>query len=424
MCTLQCERESAMQSILAEIALNTAHSIGAPFLAGLVKSMRTAMDATVVFITVGVGKPVLRARSISSWTEDGKESSFEYDLEGAPCKLVYEGETLTISEGVYRQFPREVGFEGYVGVPLRRSDGSVMGHFAVLSRRKIPQPVEALAIVQLFAMRAEAELQRMELERELEELVASLSQATRRLTNRHEVLRQTNETKTALLGMMAHDLRNPLAVILGRSEIIESLMKKHEVDEELSEKVRKSCGSIVTTVERMDRLIASCLTQASDDAAALKLDMQELPLARACDLALALNSRAARTKSITIHYTPPGDLTVKGDEDRLVEALDNLISNALKYSHSGQAIFIEARRLAKCTEISVRDEGLGMTQADISQAFQRFQRLSAKPTAGEGSTGLGLAIVKGIVDAHGGGIRIVSKGKGMGTDFTISLPHS
>lgn len=71
-----------MQSILAEIALNTAHSIGAPFLAGLVKSMRTAMDAKVVFITVGVGKPVLRARSISSWTEDGKDRASSMTLRG------------------------------------------------------------------------------------------------------------------------------------------------------------------------------------------------------------------------------------------------------------------------------------------------------------------------------------------------------
>lgn len=411
-----------MDAILSEIALSTAQSIGTAFLAGLVKSMRTAMDATIVFVTIGVGKPALRARSISSWREDGKDTSFEYDLEGTPCRLVYNGETLTISEGVYQLFPREAGFEGYVGVPLRRLDGSPMGHIAVLSRRAIPKPAEAQAVVQLFAMRAEAELQRMELQREMEALVASLSQATLRLTNRHKALRQTNEAKTALLGMMAHDLRNPLAVILGRSEIVEGLLEKHDCDAELKEKVLKSCESIATTVERMDRLIASCLTQASDDAAGLKLDIQQLPLARACDLAVALNSRAAGNKSISIHYTPPGDMTATGDEDRLVEVLDNLISNAIKYSHRGQSVFVVARKLAKATEISIRDEGLGLTPQDRAQAFQRFQRLSAKPTAGESSTGLGLAIVKSIMDAHGGRIRVASKGKGKGSTFTISLP--
>lgn len=413
-----------MDSILSEIALSTAQSIGTPFLAGLVKSMRTAMDATVVFVTVGVGKPALRARSISSWREDGSESSFEYDLEGAPCRLVYNGETLIVSEEVYRRFPREAGFEGYIGVPLHRVDGSVMGHFAVLSRCAIPKPADALAIVQLFALRAEAELQRMELQREMESLVASLSQATRRLTNRHKELRHTNEAKTALLGMMAHDLRSPLAVILGRSEIIEGVVENSECAPELKEKVRRSCESMVTTIERMDRLIASCLTQASDEAARLKLDVQELPLSRAIELAVALNARSAANKSIAIHYTPPGDLTVRGDEDRLVEVLDNLISNAIKYSHSGQAIYIETRKLAKSTEISVRDEGLGLTRQDCSRAFQRFQRLSAKPTAGEPSTGLGLAIVKAIMEAHGGRIRVASKGQGKGAVFTISLPDA
>lgn len=411
-----------MKDILSEIASRTAQSIGTPFLAELVRTIRKTMDASLVFIAVGVGKPVQKAQSLSSWEKDGDNSSFKYDLDETPCRLVYRGQTLIISEGLYKRFPKEEGFDGYVGIPLKRADGSLIGHFAVLSKQPIANPDEALAVIRIFAMRAEAELQRMELQREMEELVETLSQTTRRLASRHKALHKSNEAKTALLGTMAHDLRNPLAVILSRSELIAGVLEKQGIDGDLAKTINNSSGIIAETVERMDRLIVSCLDRASCDAALLKLDVQDLPLDRACDLAIALNARTAAKKSISLVYTPPTGLSVRGDEDRLVEALDNLISNAIKYSHPGQSVFIDARKVAECTEITVRDQGLGMTESDRTFAFQHFQRLSAKPTAGETSTGLGLAIVKAIADAHGGSIRLDSPGQGEGTVFTLTLP--
>ena len=398
-------------------------SIGTPFLAALVKSMRGAMEATLVFITTGIGTPPLRAHSMASWQENGIKDAFEYDLEGTPCRLVYKGEALIISEGLYKRFPRETGFEGYVGVPLRNSLGSVVGHFAVFSEKPLVKPSEAAAIVQLFAMRAEAELQRIEHEREREAMIASLSQATRRLANRHSALRQTNEAKTTLLGMMAHDLRNPLSVILSRSEFIDGLLDKAGVSTEHSQKARESCSSIVLTVERMDRLIASCLSQAKSDAATIKLESQEFPIARAIELAVALSAVAANAKSISIRIEYDKVKFLRGDEDRIIEAMDNLISNAIKYSHSGHSVTVGSRDLTGATEIFVRDQGLGLTEEDCGLAFRQFQRLSAKPTAGESSTGLGLSIVKTIAEAHGGTAGVKSDGQGKGATFTITLPR-
>ncbi len=223
--------------------------------------------------------------------------------------------------------------------------------------------------------------------------------------------------------MMAHDLRNPLAAILGKTEFINSLVERHAGELQLTQKVQSSSEDIVSTVERMDRLIASCLKQASDDATKLQIEMSDFPLARASDIAVSLNGAAAFAKSITINYLPPSDIIVHGDEDRLTEAMDNLINNAIKYSNVGQSIHVEARNLKNGTEISVRDYGLGLTPQDRLKAFRNFQRLSAQPTAGETSTGLGLAIVKAIIDAHNGQIQVKSKGKGFGATFTIVLPH-
>jgi signal transduction histidine kinase len=114
------------------------------------------------------------------------------------------------------------------------------------------------------------------------------------------------------------------------------------------------------------------------------------------------------------------------DADRVIEAVDNLISNAVKYSPADGEVQVEARidRSAGVAQVSVTDRGQGMSQEDIARAFQRFQRLSAKPTAGESSTGLGLAIVKAIAEAHGGTVEAASAGKGQGSTFTLVLPVS
>ena len=413
-----------MQHILSEIAAGTAQSIGTEFLAAVVRSMREAMDVRLVLITAGVGEPPRRARSVASWRQGGSTASIEYDLEGTPCRLVYDGQTLVVSEGLYRRFEKERGYEGYIGVPLRSHFDKIVGHFAVFSEKPLALPREGEAIVRLFALRAEAELQRLEVERERSALIASLARANRRLSDRHKALRQSNEIKTALLGMMAHDLRNPLAAILSRSELIQALLDREAGGAGRFARARESCDIIMSTAERMDRLIASTLAQAQDEAAAITLEVQEFPAATAIEAAIALNAMTAQRKAISIGHDVPHEIAVKGDEDRIIEALDNLIRNAIKYSHAGQRVSIGARSLPGRLELSVRDEGQGLTEEDCARAFRRFQRLSAKPTAGESSTGLGLAIVKAIAEAHGGTATVTSAGKGKGSTFTLSLPRT
>ena len=110
------------------------------------------------------------------------------------------------------------------------------------------------------------------------------------------------------------------------------------------------------------------------------------------------------------------------DADRIREAIDNLISNAIKYSPIGGAIDIIVTQEAGNIVVQVKDQGAGLSPEDISRLFGRFQRLSAKPTAGETSTGLGLSIVKRIVDLHGGRITVESAGHAKGATFNMQLP--
>ena len=116
------------------------------------------------------------------------------------------------------------------------------------------------------------------------------------------------------------------------------------------------------------------------------------------------------------------ELVGEWDAERLQRVLVNLISNAIKYSPIGGKISVVAGREANKTVIRVVDQGAGLSPEDLGRLFGRFQRLSAKPTAGESSTGLGLSIVKRIVDMHGGEVTADSAGPGQGSTFTVVLP--
>src|SRR6185437_11443901 len=111
-----------------------------------------------------------------------------------------------------------------------------------------------------------------------------------------------------------------------------------------------------------------------------------------------------------------------GAAERMREAIDNLISNAIKYSPIGGKIVVLVTHEQDNTVIRVADEGAGLSPEDLGRLFGRFQRLSAKPTAGESSTGLGLSIVKRIIDMHGGQVTAESGGPGEGSTFTVVLP--
>jgi signal transduction histidine kinase len=134
------------------------------------------------------------------------------------------------------------------------------------------------------------------------------------------------------------------------------------------------------------------------------------------------NQPLAVNKQQAIAVSAPPNIVTMCDTDRIREAIDNLISNAIKYSPIGGKITVTVSHADSDTIIRVGDEGAGLSPEDLGRLFGRFQRLSAKPTAGESSTGLGLSIVKRIVDMHGGEVTAESEGPGQGSTFTITLP--
>jgi signal transduction histidine kinase/CheY-like chemotaxis protein len=257
---------------------------------------------------------------------------------------------------------------------------------------------------------------------QLEDRVAqrtrALMQANRRLSAQWLRLQRANGFKNEILGTVAHDLKNPLGVILGRTEMLTELIAAGSSRDSIASQIDHIRDATKRLTSMVDHLISDAMADAFDitirreavDIAALVGEVAD------ANQPLAVNKQ----QSITVSALP--NLIATCDADRIREAIDNLISNAIKYSPIGGKISVQVDQAKSKAAIRVVDEGAGLSPEDLGRLFGRFQRLSAKPTAGESSTGLGLSIVKRIIDMHGGEVTAQSSGPGQGSTFTITLP--
>lgn len=259
---------------------------------------------------------------------------------------------------------------------------------------------------------------------QLEDRVAqrtrALMQANRRLSNQWLRLQRANGFKNEILGTVAHDLKNPLGVILGRTEMLTELIGANSARESITAQVEHIRDATRRLTAMVDHLISDAMADAFD----ISIRREAVDVSALVSEVAEANRPSAINKQQTITVSPAADHITMCDIDRMREAIDNLISNAIKYSPIGGKIAITVAHDDDDTVIRVNDEGAGLSPEDLGRLFGRFQRLSAKPTAGESSTGLGLSIVKRIVDMHGGEVFADSAGPGQGATFTITLPAS
>jgi len=259
----------------------------------------------------------------------------------------------------------------------------------------------------------------LSLEERVAERTQDLTTANRRLAAQWARLRQANAFKSEILGTVAHDLKNPLGVILGRTEILKEVIASAGA---LDEAVRTQIAYIRDAANRLTEMVDDLVSDAMADALDITIRREPVDIAGLVQEVAEANRPLAARKEQTITVAAPPDHAAMCDGDRIREAIDNLVSNAVKYSPLGGAIDLLVTREDGGIMVQVKDRGAGLSPEDISRLFGRFQRLSAKPTAGETSTGLGLSIVKRIVDLHGGRIAVESAGPGKGATFKMTLP--
>ncbi|KYK46487.1 histidine kinase [Bradyrhizobium liaoningense] len=257
---------------------------------------------------------------------------------------------------------------------------------------------------------------------QLEDRVAqrtrALMQANRRLSAQWLRLQRANGFKNEILGTVAHDLKNPLGVILGRTEMLKELISTGASESGVAAQV----DHIRDATKRLTTMVDHLISDAMADAFDITIRREPVDVAALAKEVADANQPLAVNKQQAISVTAPPNIVTMCDTDRIREAIDNLISNAIKYSPIGGKIDVAVSHEGSDTIVRVSDEGAGLSPEDLGRLFGRFQRLSAKPTAGESSTGLGLSIVKRIIDMHGGEVTADSEGPGKGSTFTITLP--
>jgi signal transduction histidine kinase len=256
------------------------------------------------------------------------------------------------------------------------------------------------------------------LEERVRQRTRELTQANARLSAQWTRLQRANAFKSEILGTVAHDLRNPLSVILGRTEMLTEMVGTAASS---AESINAQIGHIRTAANRVTEIVNSLIKDAMADAHDITIRPDTIDIVALLEDIVEANRPLAARKDQSIAVAAPPALTATCDPDRMREAVDNLLSNAIKYSPIGGRIEVGVAEEGGRTVIRIGDQGPGLSPEDLARLFERFQRLSARPTAGEPSTGLGLSIVKRIVDLHDGVVAVESTGPG-GTTFTIAIP--
>ncbi|MBB3224890.1 ATP-binding protein [Pseudoduganella umbonata] len=229
---------------------------------------------------------------------------------------------------------------------------------------------------------------------------------------------ETEQRRDEFLAMLAHELRNPLAPISAAA----SLLEIQKLDEQ---SVRRSSRIIARQVSHMTGLIDDLLDASRVTQGHVRLEKT------ACDLASVILDAAEQIRPLidgkrhrfTVDVAQQA-ATVWGDRKRLVQICANVIGNAAKYTAEGGEILVSLTMLEKHVQVTVSDNGIGMTAEMIGRAFELFTQAKRSPDRSQGGLGIGLALVRSLVLLHGGTVWIQSAGIGHGAKVTMELPRA
>jgi signal transduction histidine kinase len=252
---------------------------------------------------------------------------------------------------------------------------------------------------------------------ELSRLNNELVNMQRELAKKNHKLDELNKLKNQFLGIAAHDLRNPIGIIMGYSRYL-----LEDLDTHLNPEQIEMLKSVLSSSEFMLRLLDDLLDISAIESGNLKLNLIKKDLVPVIRKNVELNNVIAHRKNITINFNHPENIPeILFDLSKIEQVLNNLISNAVKYSHQGTIVNVSILLKGNELIISVADQGQGIPEAELEKLFKPFEITSVQSTAGEKSTGLGLSIVRNLIIGHKGKIWVESK-VGQGSTFFFSLP--
>lgn len=235
------------------------------------------------------------------------------------------------------------------------------------------------------------------------------------LENQNALLEKLNEEKNGLLGIVSHDLKAPLNRIEGLLNFIsteaDNMTSNQNLYLQLAQKELTNCKDLIK------RILDSELQNKHSS----HLNIENIEINHFLNNIIQQYQIIGANKNISIHsHLPEQHVNVRTDKGHLSRILDNLVSNAIKFSNQGSEVEVAVEDTDKHVAIKIRDNGPGFTEEDKKKMFKKYQKLSAVPTAGENSTGLGLHIVKRLADELGVGVDLQSQ-ENKGSTFTITL---
>ncbi len=244
-----------------------------------------------------------------------------------------------------------------------------------------------------------------------------MANLTRELQKKNIELNKLNELKNHFLGMAAHDLRSPLSIVETYSDFL-----TEELSSQLGEEHLNFLTIIKSTSSFMRGLIDNLLDISMIESGKLDLDRSVQDPCMLIRKNIGLNAVLAARKQIAIALDVRNAIPeLSLDADRIIQVMNNLISNAVKFSPQGGAVAVTISHEGGRVTVSVSDNGPGIPREEQRKLFQPFGRTSVKAAGGEKSTGLGLLIARKIINAHGGEMSLESE-PGRGSVFSFSLP--
>src|SRR5690606_34376031 len=229
-------------------------------------------------------------------------------------------------------------------------------------------------------------------------------------------LEELNKQKTEFVSIASHQLRSPLTAIKGYSSmILEGSYGK------VNGKTKEAIEVIFESSQRLVNIIEDFLNITRIELGKMKYEMDEFDLSKMVSRLVEEYTPNAKKKGVSLKVETVGKYLAYGDLGKINQVISNMIDNAIKYTMDG-SIIVKIKKEGGKILVTVKDSGVGLSEADIAKLFQKFVRAEGAGQVNISGTGLGMFVAKQIIEAHGGKIKAESAGKGKGSTFIMELP--
>ncbi len=243
-------------------------------------------------------------------------------------------------------------------------------------------------------------------------------EAASELAQMNEQLRESDRRKTEFLGVLSHELRNPLAPIRYGVDLLERVAPGSEEAGRARQVIRRQTEYLTNLVD--DLLDVTRISRGKIELHKARVDVSEIARQTAGDLR-SMFQQGGIELSVKL---APGPVWVDADRTRIAQVLGNLLQNAAKFTPRGGHVALSVAASGGSVELCVGDDGIGIAPEELERMFEPFAQADHGIARTKGGLGLGLALVKGLVELHGGRVQARSEGMGRGTEFVVSLPLS